>query len=206
MTMSWSPVLERSFVNSQLVALRLGDPVIDEYLAFAGSRLRLNSWLAVAFDLKVFFSVIRKEPAAVTTADVFAFIESQHDSDRRAYRHDHEPRQVTLGGRRVSVNKPRVRSVDKAEIELRTFRTFATRDVLNEAALGRMLAGLSTRRYSTGQQRRSRTGYRPARTPGSWRRRTGRAGPPAAGQPLRAERQALKDSARRLVKSQCEST
>src|SRR4051794_34404034 len=77
MTMSWSPILERSFVNSQLVALQLGDPVIDEYLAFAGSRLRVNSWLAVAFDLKVFFSVIRKEPAAVTTADVFAFIKSQ---------------------------------------------------------------------------------------------------------------------------------
>ena len=74
----------------------------------------------------------------------------KHDADRRAYRHGHEPRQVTLGGRRVQVNKPRVRSVDDEEIELRTFRTFATRDLLNEAALGRMLAGLSTRRYSAG--------------------------------------------------------
>ena len=40
--------------------------------------------------------------------------------------------------------------VDEEEIELRTFRTFAKRDLLNEAALGRMLAGLSTRRYSAG--------------------------------------------------------
>src|SRR5207249_8446830 len=52
-------------------------PVVDEYLAFAGARLRLNSWLAVAFDLKVFFSVVGKEPVAVTTADVFAFIKAQ---------------------------------------------------------------------------------------------------------------------------------
>jgi putative transposase len=74
----------------------------------------------------------------------------KHDSDRRAYRHGHEPRQVTLGGRRVQVNKPRVRSVDEQEIELRTFRTFAKRDLLNQAALGRMLAGLSTRRYLAG--------------------------------------------------------
>ncbi len=74
----------------------------------------------------------------------------KHDVDRRAYRHGHEPRQVTLGGRRVQVNKPRVRSVGDEEIELRTFRTFATRDLLTEAALGRMLAGLSTRRYSAG--------------------------------------------------------
>jgi putative transposase len=74
----------------------------------------------------------------------------KHDPDRRAYRHGHESRQVTLGGRRVPVNKPRVRSVDAEEIELRTFRTFATRDLLAEAALGRMLAGLSTRRYAAG--------------------------------------------------------
>ena len=74
----------------------------------------------------------------------------KHDPDRHAYRHGHEPRQVTLGGRRVPVNKPRVRSVAEEEIELRTFRTFANRDLLTEAALGRMLAGLSTRRYSAG--------------------------------------------------------
>jgi hypothetical protein len=30
--------------------------LLDEYLVFAGARLRLNSWLAVAFDLKVFFT------------------------------------------------------------------------------------------------------------------------------------------------------
>ena len=74
----------------------------------------------------------------------------KHDADRRAYRHGHEPRQVTLGGRRVQVNKPRVRSVNEEEMELRTFHAFAKRDLLNEAALGRMLAGLSTRRYSAG--------------------------------------------------------
>ena len=30
----------------------------------------------------------------------------KHDAGRRAYRHGHEQRQVTLGGRRVEVNKP----------------------------------------------------------------------------------------------------
>jgi transposase-like protein len=74
----------------------------------------------------------------------------KHDPQRRAYRHGQEARQVTLGGRRVQVNKPRVRSINDQELELRTFRTFAKRDLLNEAALGRMLAGLSTRQYSIG--------------------------------------------------------
>jgi putative transposase len=74
----------------------------------------------------------------------------KHDPARRAYRHGQESRQVTLGGRRVQVDKPRVRSVDDQEIELRTFRAFAGRDLLNAAALQRMLAGLSTRRYAAG--------------------------------------------------------
>jgi len=74
----------------------------------------------------------------------------KHDPDRRAYRHGQEDRQVTLGGRRVQIDKPRVRSIDNEEVELRTFRAFAKRDLLNEAALGRMLAGLSTRRYGAG--------------------------------------------------------
>jgi putative transposase len=74
----------------------------------------------------------------------------KHDPERRAYRHGQESRQVTLGGRRVQVDKPRVRSVDEHELELRTFRAFAGRDLLNTAALQRMLVGLSTRHYPAG--------------------------------------------------------
>jgi len=74
----------------------------------------------------------------------------KHDSERCAYRHGQETRQVTLGGRRVQVDKPPVRSLEDEELELRTFRAFARRDLLNAAALERMLAGLSTRRYPAG--------------------------------------------------------
>jgi putative transposase len=74
----------------------------------------------------------------------------KHDAERQAYRHGQEARQVTLGGRRVQVDKPRVRSLEDEEVELRTFRAFAGRDLLTTAALERMLAGLSTRRYPAG--------------------------------------------------------
>jgi putative transposase len=102
----------------------------------------------LAFSVGIGFAVLDELFEAEVSR--LAGPKGKHDPDRRAYRHGHEPRQVTLGGRRVPVNKPRVRSVDEEEIELRTFRTFATRDLLTEAALGRMLAGLSTRRYSAG--------------------------------------------------------
>jgi integrase/recombinase XerD len=71
------PCLVRSGAGGDVRAIRLGDPLLDDYLAFLGSRARPNTWLAVAYDLKVFFTVVGKEPALVTSADVLGFIEAQ---------------------------------------------------------------------------------------------------------------------------------
>src|SRR4051812_49243003 len=73
----------------------------------------------------------------------------RHDSDRSAVRHGHEAGEVTLGGRRVPVTRPRVRTADGAgEVELGTYRHFAARDQLSAVVLERMLVGVSTRRYA----------------------------------------------------------
>jgi len=74
----------------------------------------------------------------------------RHDPDREANRHGHERRHVTLGGRKVPVSRPRVRSVSGGEVALPAYELFASTDLLREAAIGRMLAGLSTRRYRDG--------------------------------------------------------
>ena len=54
--------------------IRLGHPLIDAYLELVASRARRNTLLATAFDLKVFFSIVEKEPVEVSSADVLAFI------------------------------------------------------------------------------------------------------------------------------------
>jgi transposase-like protein len=55
---------------------------------------------------------------------------------------------VTLGGRRVQVELPRVRSADgERELPLRTYRQFADRDPFSRHVLEQMLAGVSTRRF-----------------------------------------------------------
>jgi putative transposase len=73
----------------------------------------------------------------------------KHDRDRVAVRHGHDRGEVTLGGRRVPVDRPRARSVDGArEVELGTYAHFAARDRLTDVILERMLAGVSTRRYA----------------------------------------------------------
>jgi putative transposase len=77
----------------------------------------------------------------------------KHDRDRVAVRHGHEAGAVTLGGRRVAVERPRVRSVDgSAEVPLESYRHFAARDALSRLVLERMLAGVSTRRYRRTQE------------------------------------------------------
>ena len=73
----------------------------------------------------------------------------KHDRDRTAKRHGHQDGSVTLGGRRVPVSRPRVRSADDdQELALVTYRHFADRDPLTEVVLERMLAGVSTRRFA----------------------------------------------------------
>lgn len=82
--MVWSPQLTRVADGKDLQALRLGLPAVDDYLAFVGARTRLNTWLATAYDLLVFFSVVGKEPAGVTTTDIFAFLQAQRAPRRDA--------------------------------------------------------------------------------------------------------------------------
>ena len=66
----------------------------------------------------------------------------KHTAARSAYRHGHEPGEVTLGGRRLSVERPRVRAKDgSGEVELRTYRHFAGADPFSRVVLERMLAG-----------------------------------------------------------------
>ncbi len=59
------------------VEVSLGHAEVDRYLAFVAARARVNTLLARAFDLKVFFTVVPKDPIEVTTADVFTFITAQ---------------------------------------------------------------------------------------------------------------------------------
>jgi len=74
----------------------------------------------------------------------------QHDPERHAVRHGSERRFVTLGGRLVEVERPRARSRSGTELPLATYAAINDRDLLTEAALARMLAGLSTRHYPQG--------------------------------------------------------
>src|SRR5215211_3865714 len=73
----------------------------------------------------------------------------KHNPDRVARRLGHEDGSMTLGGRRVPVRRPRVRTADDArELPVQSYEYFADRDPLTRAVMDRMLAGVSTRKFA----------------------------------------------------------
>jgi transposase-like protein len=91
--------------------------------------------------------------AALMEADVSALAgpKGKHDAGRTAVRHGRERGSVTLGGRRVAITRPRVRAADGAgELPVASYELFSSTEILGRMAMEKMLAGLSTRRYSVG--------------------------------------------------------
>jgi site-specific recombinase XerC len=76
---SWSGLqVVRSRDAAGGLVVRFGVAVLDAYLQFLAVRSRPNTVVAVAYDLKVFFSVVGKAPGRVVAADVLAFVTAQY--------------------------------------------------------------------------------------------------------------------------------
>jgi putative transposase len=72
--------------------------------------------LSVGVGLGVLAELLEEEVVEVVGA------KGKHDADRTAVRHGHESGEVTLGGRRVAVERPRVRSADgRSELRLQAY-------------------------------------------------------------------------------------
>jgi putative transposase len=71
----------------------------------------------------------------------------KHDRGRKASRAGTTPGELALGGRRVTVKRPRVRSKDGTEIPLKTWEALTSEDPLTERALEQVLVGVSMRKY-----------------------------------------------------------
>jgi len=72
----------------------------------------------------------------------------KRDSERRAGRAGTTKSEVTLGGRRIPIPRPRVRSKEGEEVELPSFAFAARRDPLDRHALNAVACGISSRKYA----------------------------------------------------------
>jgi putative transposase len=99
--------------------------------------------LSVGLGLTVVHQLMERE------VDEVVGPKGKHDPDRAAKRHGHEDGSMTLGGRRVPVRRPRMRTADdEHELPVQSYGYFADRDPLTRAVMDRMLAGVSTRKYA----------------------------------------------------------
>jgi putative transposase len=125
--------------------LQLPDQVTLAVAELAGAAREGLLALAVGTGLQVLQTLMAEDVARLVGA------KGRHNPDRTAVRHGTDPGQVTLGGRRVRIRRPRVRSADgTGELPVPTYQAFAATDLLGQLALERMLAKLSTRRYPAG--------------------------------------------------------
>jgi putative transposase len=98
--------------------------------------------MSVAAGMAVMQALFEAEIAGV------AGPKGKHDLNRAAVRHGAGTGSVTLGGRRVPVDRPRARTVDGHEVPLTSYTHFAADDLLTRVVMERMLAGVATRRHS----------------------------------------------------------
>jgi len=71
----------------------------------------------------------------------------KQSEERENYRHGYDTGPLVLGGRKVPVRKPRVRSIDGDEVELPSWRQFSDEDPLTDRAIEQMVVGVTTRKY-----------------------------------------------------------
>lgn len=127
---------------------RLAGKMNDQLEAFAAQMRHGLLAASVAIGLEVMGELIDAE-----VTDLAGPKGRHNTADRAAYRHGSEAGKVTLGGRRIPVRRPRVRTVAddtgvERELRLESYDTFASVDLLADHMVASMLAGVSGRRYT----------------------------------------------------------
>lgn len=97
--------------------------------------------LAVRSGLKVLEAMMEEDRTAICGPRY------THQSKRIASRAGHVSSEVVLGGRKVAIQRPRVRAGGH-EVMLPTARTLAETDPLNRRVVEQMLVGVATRQYA----------------------------------------------------------
>jgi transposase-like protein len=97
--------------------------------------------LAVASGLQVLTTMLEEDRTAICGRRY------QHQDAREASRAGTVPSEVVLGGRKVTIRRPRVRA-EGGEVPLPTFQLMAREDPLNRRIVEQMLVGVATRQYA----------------------------------------------------------
>ena len=100
--------------------------------------------LSMSLGLEVMRMMLEEDVAQ------YAGPKGKHNTEERTgYRHGTDKTTVVMGGKKVRVDRPRVRATDgSGELPLGTLSMFQSEDPLNKAIMARLLSGVSTRKYA----------------------------------------------------------
>lgn len=133
---------EKAAGNQVVLSLveQVGQTVLPLVAGIAATKQGLLEWVH-DFGLRALDELMRDDAARI------AGEKGKHRTDRTHHYWGTTKSELTFGGRRISVEKPRVRSKDGRESSLPALEAFRDRDPLSERVVNQLLLGVSTRGY-----------------------------------------------------------
>jgi putative transposase len=122
------------------LAEQVGQRVLPLVAGIAATKRGLLEWVH-DFGLRALDELMRDDAARI------AGEKGKHRADRTHHYWGRTRSELTFGGRRISVEKPRVRGKDGREAALPALEAFRDRDPLSERVVSQLLLGISTRGY-----------------------------------------------------------
>lgn len=119
----------------------IGQRVMPLVAGIAATKQGLLEWVH-DFGLKALDELISEDAARIVGE------KGKHRADRTHHYWGRTRSEVTFGGRRISVERPRVRSKDGREATFPALEGFRDRDPLSERVMNQLLLGVSTRGYN----------------------------------------------------------
>ncbi len=119
---------------------QIGQRVLPLVAGIAATKEGLLGWVH-DFGLRALDELMQDDAARI------AGEKGKHRTDRTHHYWGSTKSELTFGGRRISVEKPRVRSKDGREAALPVLEAFRDRDPLSERVVNQLLLGVSTRGY-----------------------------------------------------------
>jgi putative transposase len=119
---------------------QVGQRVLPLVAGIAATKQGLLEWVH-DFGLRALDELMRDDAARIVGE------KGKHRADRTHHYWGTTRSELTFGGRRISVEKPRVRSKDGREAALPALEAFRDRDPLSERVVNQLLLGVSTRGF-----------------------------------------------------------
>ena len=119
----------------------LGEALTPLIAGMTATRGHLLEWVQAQ-------GLVALQEVFAAEAEALAGPKGQHQAERTHHHWGHTPTELTLGGRRIQVARPRVRSTAGQEAVLPSVATWRARDPLTARVLEQILLGVSTRGYA----------------------------------------------------------